>query len=89
MKIVLSLTLNAAFAFTAFALNDETDVEYISALNYGADAALNVFLHDEEGNPVPNADVRCGFWLMTSKRSGAVYGKSDFEGTGPTGCVCL
>lgn len=51
MKVVLSLTLNAAFAFTAF-----------------------------EGNPVPNADVRCGFWLMTSKRSGAVYGKSDVSG---------
>lgn len=78
MKLLRLVCLFACVVLSARA--DQDDPEFINALTFGADAALNVYLHDEEGNPVPNADVRCGFWLMTSKRSGAVYGKSDVSG---------
>lgn len=46
----------------------------------GADAAVNVFAHDEAGRPVTNARVRCGFWLVSEKRSPVVFGRTDETG---------
>ena len=43
---------------------------------FGADAAMNVFVHDETGAPITNARVRCGFWFKTEKQSSTVCGKT-------------
>ena len=43
---------------------------------FGADAAVNVFAHDEKGTPITNASVRCGFWFKTEKQSSTVCGKT-------------
>ena len=51
-----------------------------AALVFGADAALNVYVHDEMNKPITGACVRCGFWLQTSKSSKAVYGQTDATG---------
>ena len=56
------------------------DKELAKALAYGADAAINVFVHDEQNHPITGACVRCGFWLQTANLSPAVYGKTDNTG---------
>ena len=56
------------------------DKELSNALVFGADAALNVYVHDEMNKPITGACVRCGFWLQTSKSSKAVYGQTDATG---------
>lgn len=47
---------------------------------FGADAAVNVFVHDETGNPITNARVRCGFWFKTEEQSPSVFGRTDRTG---------
>lgn len=54
--------------------------EWQTALTQGADAALNVFVHDERGKPIPGAQVRCAFWLGRSGGGNVVYGVADQTG---------
>lgn len=56
------------------------DTALSEAFAFGADAALNVFAHDEKGLPVTNARVRCGFWFKTERQSPTVTGRTDDTG---------
>ena len=70
----------AASFCCGLSVTPSVDKELANALAYGADAAINVCVHDEQNHPITGACVRCGFWLQTANLSPAVYGKTDNTG---------
>ncbi len=46
----------------------------------GADACLEIFVHDECGIPVPNARIEYAFWQVDRKRTFSVSAKTDSRG---------
>lgn len=56
------------------------DKSLSDAVLRGADASLEIFVHDECGDPVPNARVEYAFWLVDRKRTVSVSAKTDSRG---------
>lgn len=69
-----------AFVVAVSAFADAVDKDYAHALTFGADAALNVFVHDENGQPVEGAKIDYAFWLMNLKQTVSKTGVTDKTG---------
>lgn len=69
-----------AFVVAVSAFADAVDKDYAHALTFGADAALNVFIHDEDGQAVTGASVQCCFWFLSKDKSPTVRGLTDDTG---------
>ena len=59
MKLKVAAIAGAVFAC---GLHGVVDQAWIRALTDGAEAKLIFHIVDQDGNPVPDAHVRCGFW---------------------------
>lgn len=56
------------------------DNSLADAVLHGADACLEILVHDECGAPVPNARVEYAFWLVDRRRTFSVSDKTDSRG---------
>lgn len=75
-EVLVGFSLAAAVSIYAKGI----DNEYVEALAQGADAALNVFVHDENGHPVEGAVINYAFWLTNLKQTIAKNGITDKSG---------
>ena len=78
MKGIIGSLLIAVGTFASHA--DTADAEYSNAVERGADAALNIFVHDEQGMPVSGAAINYAYWFRDLKHSLSVTGITDRTG---------
>lgn len=77
-NVVQAVGFTVAMALSCGA--DAADNPLSDAVLHGADACLEILVHDERGNPVPDASVEYAFWQVNQEHTVSVSAKTDSRG---------